>query len=53
MGSEMCIRDRLETMKEIAGQLREVRLVVGADKLEALWPSKLLGGETAGRGPES
>ena len=42
-----------ETMKEIAGQLREVRLVVGADKLEALWPSNLLGGVTGGGGPES
>lgn len=52
--SPMLLRMKeLETMKEIAGQLREVRLVVGADKLEALWPSKLLGGETGGRGPES
>jgi hypothetical protein len=33
--------------------VREVRLVVGADKLEALWPSNLLGGEKTGSGPEA
>jgi len=52
--SPMLLRMKeLETMKEIAGQLREVRLVVGADKLEALWPSHLLGGVKSGSGPEA
>jgi regulator of protease activity HflC (stomatin/prohibitin superfamily) len=33
----------LEMLKDIAGQLKEVRLVVGADKLEALLPAGLVG----------
>jgi hypothetical protein len=33
----------LEMLKDIAGQLKEVRLVVGADKLEALLPASLVG----------
>ena len=47
--SPMLLRMKeLESMKEIAGQLREVRLVVGAENLGALWPTKLLGGEVGG-----
>ena len=33
----------LDTLKEIAGQLKDVHLVVGADKLDALFPKSLLG----------
>ncbi len=33
----------LDTLKEIAGQLKDVHLVVGADKFEALFPKGLLG----------
>jgi regulator of protease activity HflC (stomatin/prohibitin superfamily) len=33
----------LDTLKEIAGQLKDVHLVVGADKLEALFPRGMLG----------
>ena len=34
----------LETMKEIAGNIDEVRLVVGADGLDKLLTAQLLGG---------
>jgi regulator of protease activity HflC (stomatin/prohibitin superfamily) len=33
----------LEAMKEIASQIKEVRLVVGSENLKALLPSELLG----------
>ena len=33
----------LDTLKEIAAQLKEVRLVVGADKLEGMIPKGLFG----------
>ncbi|MFO0550086.1 MAG: slipin family protein [Polyangiaceae bacterium] len=33
----------LDTLKEIAGQLKDVHLVVGADKLEGVFPKGLLG----------
>jgi len=33
----------LEAMKEIAGQIKEVRIVVGADHLKGLLPAELLG----------
>jgi regulator of protease activity HflC (stomatin/prohibitin superfamily) len=33
----------LDTLKEIAGQLKDVHLVVGTDKLEALFPKGMLG----------
>ena len=33
----------LEAMKEIAAQIDEVRIVVGADGLQALLPAQLLG----------
>jgi regulator of protease activity HflC (stomatin/prohibitin superfamily) len=33
----------LEAMKEIAGQIKEVRVVVGSDNLKALLPAELLG----------
>lgn len=39
----------LEAIKEIAGQVGEVRLVVGADGLEKLIPAGLLGGDQARR----
>ena len=34
----------LEAMKEIAAEIHEVRIVVGADSLQSLLPSQLLGG---------
>ncbi len=33
----------LESFEEIAGNIQEVRLVVGADSLEALLPADMLG----------
>jgi hypothetical protein len=33
----------LEAMKEIAAQIHEVRIVVGADNLQSLLPAQLLG----------
>jgi hypothetical protein len=33
----------LEAMKEIAAEIHEVRIVVGADNLQSLLPSQLLG----------
>ena len=33
----------LESFKEIAGSIQEVRLVVGADSLKALLPTDVLG----------
>lgn len=33
----------LEAMKEIAGQIKDVRVVVGSDSFRALLPADLLG----------
>jgi hypothetical protein len=38
----------IETMKEIAGNIQEVKLVVGADSLASLLPAGLLGKEKNG-----
>ena len=37
----------LEAMKEIAGQINEVRVVVGSDSMKALLPAELLGKATS------
>jgi hypothetical protein len=37
----------LESMKEIASHIHEVRVVVGADGLKTLLPAGLLNGESA------
>lgn len=37
----------LEAIKEIAGQINEVRIVVGADNMKALLPAELLGKRTS------
>lgn len=36
----------LETLKEIASRIEQVRIVVGADKLPSLLPAQLLGGSS-------
>jgi hypothetical protein len=42
----------LEALKEIAGRIREVRVVVGADGLKTLLPAGLLGPASSGANDE-
>ena len=39
----------LETMKDIASHIQEVRVVVGSDGLKTLLPAQLLGGVLNGK----